>query len=126
MSDFFGALQLELQAAGQRSPRRRIGAGEVAGTLAATVLLAAAVLVAPTVVGGGDTREPPVAAGPKPAPVGTVIPEGEGSPPRERRSTVVATGTARGIGPWQLEATRSTRRRIPIAASSTSPRDCAA
>ena len=54
MSDFFGALQLELHAAAQRPPRRRIGAGEVAGTLAATMLLAAAVLVASTVLGGGD------------------------------------------------------------------------
>jgi hypothetical protein len=113
MSDFFGALQLELHAAAQRSPRRRIGLGEVAGTLAVTMLLAAAVLVASTVLGGGDTREPPVAAGPQPEPIGTVIPAGEGSPPRERRSTVVATGTARGIGPWQLEATRSTRLADP-------------
>ena len=54
-----------------------------------------------------------MAAGPQPAPVGTVIPAGEGSPPRQRRSTVVATGNARGIGPWQLEATRSTRLADP-------------
>ena len=113
MSDFFGALQLELRAAGQRSPRRRIGLGEVAGALAATALLAAALLVALTVLARGDASEPPVAGGPKPAPVGTVIPRGEGTPPRERRSTVVATGTARGIGPWQLEATRSTRLADP-------------
>jgi RNA polymerase sigma factor (sigma-70 family) len=64
-------------------------------------------------LGGGQTDEPPMAAGPKPAPVGTVIPKGEGTPPRERRSTVVATGTTRGIGPWQLEATRSTRLADP-------------
>ncbi len=113
MTDFFGALQLELEAAGRWSPRRRSGFGEVAGALAAAALLAAAVLVALTVVGGADASEPPVAAGPKPAPVGTVIPKGEGTPPRERRSTVVATGAARGIGPWQLEATRSTRLADP-------------
>jgi hypothetical protein len=111
--DFFGALALELHAAARRSPRRRTRLGDLAGALAAAVLLAAALLVALTVLGGGDTSEQPVAGASQPAPVGTVIPEGEGSPPRDRRSTVVATGTTRGIGPWQLEATRSTRLADP-------------
>jgi hypothetical protein len=112
-SDFFGALALELHAAARRSPRRRTRLGDIAGGVVAAALLAAAVLVALTVLGGGDTSEPPSAAASRPAPVGTVIPKGEGTPPRQRRSTVVATGTARGIGPWQLEASRSTRLADP-------------
>lgn len=112
-SDFFGALALELHAAARRSPRRRTRLGDVAGGVVAAGLLAAAVLVALTVLGGGDTSEPPSTAASRPAPVGTVIPKGEGTPPRQRRSTVVATGTARGIGPWQLEASRSTRLADP-------------
>ncbi len=111
--DFFGTLALELHAAAQRSPRRRTRLGDVVGVVAAAALLAAAVLVALTVLGGGDTSERPVAAASEPAPVGTVIPRGEGTPPRQRRSTVVATGTARGIGPWQLEASRSIRLADP-------------
>jgi hypothetical protein len=39
--------------------------------------------------------------------VGTVIPKGEGTPPRDARSTVVATGTAPVSGPWQLEVWRN-------------------
>jgi hypothetical protein len=111
--DFFGALALELHAAARRSPRRRTRVGDVAGALVAAVLLAAAVLVALTVLGGGDASEPPVANASQPAPVGTVILRGEGTPPRQRRSTVVATGTAPWIGPWQLEASRSTRLADP-------------
>jgi hypothetical protein len=111
--DFFGALAAELHAAGQRSPRRRTRLGDVAGGVAAAALLAAAVFVALTVLGGGGTTEPPVVAASQPAPVGTVIPRGEGEPPRSRRSTVVATGEARGIGPWQLEASRSVRLADP-------------
>jgi hypothetical protein len=106
-------LALELHAAGQRAPRRRIGPGDVAGGVAAAALLAAAVIVALTVLGGGGRSDPPAAAALQPAPVATVIPKGEGSPPRTRRSTVVATGTARGIGPWQLEASRSIRLADP-------------
>jgi hypothetical protein len=113
MSDFFGALQLELHAAAQRSPRRRIGLGELAGVVAAAALVAAALFVALAVFGGGQTSESPVGTGVRPAPVGTVIPRGEGTPPRQRRSTVVATGRARGIGPWQLEASRSVRLSDP-------------
>ena len=111
--DFFGALALELHAAARRSPRRRTRLGDLAGVLAAAVLLAAAALVALSVLGGGDQSRQPDPAASQPAPVGTVIPRGEGTPPRERPSTVVATGTARGIGPWQLEASRSIRLADP-------------
>jgi hypothetical protein len=113
VSDFFGALQVELRAAAQRSPRRLIGLGDVAGAVAAAALVAAAVFVALTVLGGGHESESPVAAAARPAPVGTVIQKGQGTPPRQRRSTVVATGAAPGIGPWQLEASRSVRLTDP-------------
>jgi hypothetical protein len=38
-----------------------------------------------------------------------VIPKGQGYPPRSKRSVVVATGTARYAGPWQLEIQGSER-----------------
>jgi hypothetical protein len=41
--------------------------------------------------------------------VGTVIPNGKGTPPRDGDHTVVATGTAPVAGPWQMETYRSTR-----------------
>jgi hypothetical protein len=117
MSDFFGALELELRAAGKRSPRRLNGladlGGAVAAAVAAVALLGAAVVVALTVLGGGNADRSSAPARLKPVPVGTVIPKGEGSPPRQRRSMVVATGNSRGIGPWQLEASRSVRLADP-------------
>ncbi len=111
-SDFFGALALELRAAAQRPPRRRIGLGEVAGAVAAAVLLAVAVVIPLVVMSGGDesTRILPVAG---PDPVGTVIPKGQGTPPRERRSVVVATGTSPPIGSWQMEVSRSSALKDP-------------
>jgi hypothetical protein len=112
MSDFFGALELELRAAAERPPRRTLRLGDALGALAAAALVAAAVFVAVAVLGGGE-HPAPVSGASKPDPVGTVIPKGEGSPPRQRRSTVVATGTAPGIGPWQLEASRSVRLADP-------------
>lgn len=112
MNDFFGALELELREAGQRSPRRRTRPGDVAGVVAAAALLAAAVIVVLVATGGGEpSRTAPVAV--KPDPVGTVIPKGEGTPPRRSRSVVVATGTAPGVGPWQMEASRSSALRDP-------------
>jgi hypothetical protein len=112
MSDFFGALELELREAGLRSPRRRARIGDVAGAVAAAALLAAAVVVVLVVTGGADnSRTSPAAV--RPDPVGTVIPKGEGTPPRPARSVVVATGTAPGVGPWQLEASRSTALKDP-------------
>ncbi len=106
MSDFFGALELELRAAAERRPRRRVSIGQALGGLAAAALLATAVALVLAVSGGGDgARGDPahVTGGPKLDPVGTVIPKGEGNPPRTRRSVVVATGTQRIAGPWQLE-----------------------
>jgi hypothetical protein len=109
-SDFFGALGLELRAAGQRRPRRAIAAGQAVAALAAIALMAAAVLIIQLIAGGKPADR---SVGVRPDPVGTVIPQGEGQPPRQRRSTVVATGRARGIGPWQLEASRSARLADP-------------
>jgi hypothetical protein len=112
MSEFFGALELELREAGQRSPRRRTRPGDVVGVVAAAALLAAVTVVALAVMGGGEeSRTAPAAV--KPDPVGTVIPKGEGSPPRPARSVVVATGTAPGVGPWQMEALRSSVLKNP-------------
>jgi hypothetical protein len=102
MSDFFGALELELRAAAERTPRRGVPVRQAAGAAAAAVLVAAAVVIVAVVVGGGG--EPAsVPAAVEPSPVGTVIPKGEGTPPRPQRSVVVATGTMRYAGPWQLE-----------------------
>ena len=112
MNDFFGALELELREAGERSPRRRIRLGDVAALVAVAALLASAVIVARVVAGGGEGSRT-VPSGVKPDPVGTVIPDGEGTPPRRGRSVVVATGTAPGIGPWQMEASRSSALRDP-------------
>jgi hypothetical protein len=110
MSDFFGALELELRAAAERRARRRVTVGQALGGLAAAALLAAAVLVVTAVSGGGGSGDTAhVTGGSKPAPVGTVIPKGEGEPPRTKRSVVVATGTTRYAGPWQLEIQGSER-----------------
>ncbi|HMJ95393.1 MAG TPA: hypothetical protein VK486_06050 [Thermoleophilaceae bacterium] len=112
MNDFFGALEVELRQAGRRAPRRMTRPGDVAGVVVGAALLVAAVVVAIAVMGGGEaSRTAPAAL--KPDPVGTVIPKGEGTPPREARSVVVATGTAPGVGPWQMEVSRSSALRDP-------------
>jgi hypothetical protein len=112
MNDFFGALELELRAAAERSPRRTVPVGYAAGAGAAAALLALAVVIAAAVFGGGEsTTTAPAAA--EPAPVGTVIPKGEGKPPREADSTVLATGTAPLLGPWQLETHRGEALKDP-------------
>jgi hypothetical protein len=115
VSDFFGALELELRAAARRPPRRQIGIGAALGALAGVALLAVAVLVVAAIAGGGggEGDSARVTSGGKPDPVGTMIPKGEGSPPRSTRSTVVATGKSPGVGPWQMEATRSTQLKDP-------------
>ena len=59
------------------------------------------------------TRE--ARGGAAPLPVGTVIPKGEGKPPRDSTSTVVATGTAPVTGPWQLEVWRGHGGNAPTA-----------
>ena len=85
----------------------------MAGVVAAAALLAAAVVVVLVVAGGGgeESRTPP--AGAEPDPVGTVIQNGEGTPPRRGRTVVVGWGTAPGVGPWQMEASRSSVLRDP-------------
>jgi hypothetical protein len=103
VSDFFGALELELRAATNRRPRRQVTVGQVLGGLAAAALVAIAVAVVAAVSSGGDGDTAQVTGGAKLDPVGTVIPKGKGEPPRSRRSVVVATGTTRYAGPWQLE-----------------------
>ena len=102
MTDFFSALELELHAAAKRRPRRAVGVAQALGALAAVALLASAVLVASAVLGGGgdgggDTAQ--LAGATEPDPVGTIIPRGEGKPPRGRRTIVVANGVAPVSGP---------------------------
>lgn len=108
MSDFFGALELELHAAATRRPRRQVTVGQGLGVLASAALVAVAIGVVLAVSGGGGGDSAQVTSGPKPDPVGTVIPKGEGNPPRGSRSLVVATGTTPRIGTWQMEVSRST------------------
>src|SRR5688500_10503591 len=109
MSDFFGALELELRAAANRRPRRRVTVGQALGGLAAAALVAAAVLVVAAVSGGERGNTAQVTGGSELPPVGTVIPKGQGEPPRANRSVVVATGKTPYAGPWQLEIQRSER-----------------
>jgi hypothetical protein len=107
VSDFFGALELELRAAAQRRPRRRIGLGTAVGAACAVALVAAAVLLVATVSGGGggDSARVTGGGGPQPDPVGTVIPRSETH--YETRALVVANGTAPVSGPWQIEVSRT-------------------
>jgi hypothetical protein len=99
--------QLRDAAAGRRRRARRRAIGSLAAVAGVAVLGSALLL------GGGDERragDRPAADGQRPQgplPVGTVIPKGEGTPPRESESTVVATGTTPFAGAWQLEASRS-------------------
>jgi hypothetical protein len=111
MTDFFSALELELQVAADRRPRRPIGVGAGLGALAAVALLALAVMVAFAVSGGGDGDTARVTGAPKPDPVGTIIPRGEGKPPRGRRTIVVANGVAPVTGAWQIEVSRTKGQR---------------
>jgi hypothetical protein len=100
--------QLRDAAAGRRERARRRAIGALATTAGAAVLVSALLLL-----GGADERpagDRPAAQEPRPEgalPVGTVIPKGEGTPPRESDSTVVATGTTPFAGAWQLEASRN-------------------
>ena len=108
MSDFFGALELELQAAANRRPRRQVTVGQGLGALAVAALMAVAVGVVLAVSsGGGGGSAQVTSGGPKVDPVGTVIRKGAGEPPRTKRSIVVATGATRYAGPWQLEVQSS-------------------
>jgi hypothetical protein len=104
MSDFFGALELELHAAANRRPRRQVTVGQGLGVLASAALVAVAIGVVLALSGGGGKGDSAqITSGPKPDPVGTVISKGKGAPPRSQRSVVVAAGTVPYAGPWQLE-----------------------
>jgi hypothetical protein len=107
MSDFFGALELELRAAGQRRPRQPIGLGTAIGAVCAVALVAAAVLLVAGVSGGGggDSAEVTGDGKSQADPVGTVIPRSETH--YETRALVVANGTAPVTGPWQIEVSRT-------------------
>jgi hypothetical protein len=111
MNDFFGALELELRAAAERRPRQRIGLAQAFGALAAAGLVAVAVVLVGAIAGGGDGDTAQVAGARQPDPVGTVIPKGEGNPPRGRRTLVVANGVAPVMGPWQIEVNRTKGQR---------------
>jgi hypothetical protein len=100
-------LQLRDAAARRRSSARRRVIRSLA-TAGAVAALAAVVLM---IESGGERRvdDQPVAGkrrADQPLPVGTVIPQGEGTRPRDSKATVVATGTAPVAGPWQLEVWR--------------------
>ena len=107
MSDFFGALELELHAAAERRPRRPVSVGQVLGALAGTALvaMAAAVVVAVSSGGDGGGESGQVTGGRAPDPVGTVIPKSETH--YETRALVVANGTAPVSGRWQIEVSRT-------------------
>jgi hypothetical protein len=117
LSDYFDRLETQLRGAAERPPRRLVGWGNAARLSAtATAMIAAvgvSVALALALAGGDDSRRSSERAAPEPAPVGTVIPKGEGNPPRESRSTVVATGMAPVAGPWQLEVSRGTGVKNP-------------
>ena len=119
MSDFFGNLELELRAAAERGPGRRpvlSSAREVLVPAVLTLILLAIALVPVLVLlgdgGGRGTPDRTTSASDLP-PVGTVFEPGEGTPPRETQSTVVATGVAPVAGPWQMETYASTRLADP-------------
>jgi hypothetical protein len=113
VSDFFSTLELELRAAAEAAPRRaawRPGLGRLAVAVLALALVALAVVPVLALLGdgrGGDAAE--TTGAPELPPVGTVYQPGEGTPPRETESTVVATGVAPVAGPWQMETYASTR-----------------
>ena len=100
--------QLRDAAARRRQRARRRAIGSLAAAAGVAVLGSSLLLL-----GGGDERragDRPAADGRRPQgplPVGTVIPKGEGTPPRGSDSTVVATGTTPFAGAWQLEASRN-------------------
>lgn len=109
MSDFFTALEHELRDAAERPPRRLLDPGAAVG-LAVLALVAAGLTAGALLLLGGDGHQ---SEGSHLPAVGTVIPKGEGHPPRESNSTVVATGTAPESGRWQLEVYRGEGLRDP-------------
>jgi hypothetical protein len=113
MTDFFTALEVELRAAAEHAPRRRRAWKPAARGLAVAGLTLAllALALVPTLVLLGDGDDPADQPGAVPglAPIGTVIPKGEGTPRRPEDHMIVATGVSPVAGPWQLETYRSTR-----------------
>ena len=112
MSDFFGALELELRHAAERRPRRPVGVGQVIGIAGAAALVAVALALTMTVRGGGDDGSGRLTGAREPDPVGTVIPKTEDGP-YESRALVVANGEAPVAGPWQIEVSRTKGSRAP-------------
>jgi hypothetical protein len=102
-------LQLRDAAADRRRRATRRGLGSVAAAFVAVAALVALPVLSDDNRREGDHgRQPGGEQRPEGAlPVGTVIPKGQGTPPRDARSTVVATGTAPVAGPWQLEVWRN-------------------
>jgi hypothetical protein len=105
VSDFFGALELELRHAAERRPRRPVGVGQAIGIAGAAALVAVALLLTMTVRSGGEDDSGRVTGSPRPDPVGTVIPKA--NTPYESDALVVANGRAPYSGPWQLEVSRT-------------------
>jgi hypothetical protein len=102
----------EGRAAAPRPPRRIptwAGATRGAGlAVAVGAVIGAALVPVVVILGSGDSDDGGVAQERMQLdPVGTVIPKGQGNPPREADSTVVATGATPVGGPWQLEIHRS-------------------
>jgi hypothetical protein len=116
MTDFFTDLEHELRAAAERPPRRLAGWPATAGRgLAggvAVVAFAAALVPALLIFGTGDGQQTESESRSAPA-VGMVIHKGEGLPPREEESTVVATGRTKISGPWQIESYRGAGLKDP-------------
>lgn len=105
MTDFFSALEVELQLAVDRRLRRPIRLGTLLGALGVVALMGIAVLLVAVVAGGGDGDRGVLTGGHTPDPVGTVIPKSKSH--YETRALVVATGTAPVTGPWQIEVSRT-------------------
>jgi hypothetical protein len=103
--DFFDRLEAELRAAADR-PQPRLGRARATARTAAVAagviaVLALALVPVLALLGDGDRATAPAAD--VLAEPGTVIPAGEGSPPRDVDHLVVATGSAPRAGSWQLE-----------------------
>jgi len=121
MSEYFDRLEMQLRGAAERPPRRfgtwSGAARRTAVGLAIVLATAVALVPAAALLGGGGSdravREGQQTDGSESLPVGTVIPAGDGTPPREVDHIVVATGTAPVAGPWRMEAYESTRLTDP-------------
>ena len=109
-SGFFERLELELRDAAERPVRRVPRPGPVLAVVTGLVVLAVALVPALVVLGGdseraGDLRDG--GPGSAPAPVGSVVQRADGP------HVVVATGTTRVAGAWQMETYTSDRLADP-------------